>query len=70
MLRLPSDRLWAIEVKCSSAPKVEKGFHFACDDLGPKKRFVVYPGTERFCLGNRIEAIGLVVLTTELRLLK
>lgn len=67
VLRLPGDRLWAIEVKRSSAPKVEKGFHFACDDLGPKKRFVVYPGTERFSLGNRIEAIGLVALATELR---
>jgi len=70
VLRLPGDRLWAIEVKRSSAPKVEKGFHFACDDLGPKKRFVVYPGTERFSLGNRIEAIGLVALATELRSVK
>ena len=70
VLKLPGDRLWAIEVKRSSAPKVEKGFHFACDDLGPKKRFVVYPGTERFSLGNRIEAIGLVALATELRSVK
>lgn len=67
VLKLPGDRLWAIEVKRSSAPTVDKGFHFACDDLGPKKRFVVYPGTERFSLGNRIEAIGLGALATELR---
>jgi uncharacterized protein len=70
VLQLPGGRLWAIEVKRSSAPKVEKGFHFACDDLQPKKRFVVYPGTERFSLGSRIEAIGLVALATELRSVK
>lgn len=67
VLRFPCNRLWAIEVKWSSAPKVEKRFHFDCEDLRPKKRFVVYPGTERFSLGNRIEAIGLVNLATEIR---
>ncbi|TAJ39005.1 MAG: ATP-binding protein [Reyranella sp.] len=70
VLQLPGGRLWAVEVKRSSAPKVEKGFHFACDDLGPKKRFVVYPGTERFSLGGKIEAIGLAALATELRSVK
>ena len=37
VLRFPGNRLWAIEAKRSSAPKVEKGFHFACEDLRPKK---------------------------------
>ena len=59
VLTLPGGELWAIEIKRGSAPKLEKGFHFACADLNPKKRFVVYPGRERFPLDVRTEAIGL-----------
>lgn len=67
VLTLPGRKLWAIEVKRSSAPKVEKGFHLASADLKPRKRFVVYSGTERFPLGQDVEAIGLVDLATELQ---
>ena len=66
MLTLPKQQLWAIEVKRSSAPKVEKGFYFACEDLKPRRRFVVYPGKERFSLGDNIEAVGLSDLAREL----
>jgi len=59
VLTLPGGELWAIEIKRSSAPTLEKGFHFACADLRPKRRFVVYPGPERFPLDAETEAIGL-----------
>jgi predicted AAA+ superfamily ATPase len=59
VLTLPGGHLWAIEIKRSSAPTVEKGFHFACADLKPQRRFVVYPGMERFPMGSETEAIGL-----------
>ena len=61
VLTLPGGQLWAIEIKRSSAPTLdlEKGFHFACADLEPKQRFVVYPGHERFSLDSVTEAIGL-----------
>jgi predicted AAA+ superfamily ATPase len=62
LLSLPGGELWAIEIKRSSSPSVEKGFHFACADLNPKHRFVVYPGEERFPLGNETEAISLHAL--------
>lgn len=54
---------WAIEVKRSLAPKVEKGFHAACLDLEPERKFVVYPGTERYRVSTDIEAISLAELT-------
>ena len=59
VLELPGGALWAIEVKRGLVPKVERGFHYACEDLDPKRRFVVYAGTERYALGNKIEAINL-----------
>lgn len=53
---------WAIEAKLGLVPKVEKGFHLACDDLKPKRRFVVYSGSTRFPMPHDVEAIGLFEL--------
>ncbi len=43
VLTLPGGGVWAIEVKRSSAPRLEKGFHSACGDLepGPQARWDV-----------------------------
>jgi hypothetical protein len=62
VLKLPRGKLWAIEIKRSSAPTVERGFHIACADLKPDKRFVVYSGNERFPLNADTDAIGVVEL--------
>ncbi len=70
VLTLPNRQLWAIEVKRSSAPKVEKGFYSASADLKPHKQFLVYAGTERFSLGHQTEAIGLTALAAELQSVK
>ena len=59
LLTLPGGKLWAIEIKRSSAPSVERGFHLACADLKPNKRFVVYSGSERFPLNADTDVIGL-----------
>lgn len=67
VLVLPGGEIWAVEVKRSMAPKVERGFHSACEDLKPRRRFVVYPGEERFALGNGVEAIGVAGLAKELQ---
>ncbi|MBP6405438.1 MAG: ATP-binding protein [Ramlibacter sp.] len=68
LLVLPGDRLWAIEVKRSLSPKVERGFHAACDDLQPVRKVVVYPGAETFALGNDIQAMPLMALCDALSL--
>ena len=52
----------AIEVKRSSAPRLDKGFGIACDDLGLRKRYVVYPGKETFPVRHGAQAIGLAEL--------
>ena len=51
--------MWAVEIKRSTAPKVSRGFHNACQDLGPARKFVVHPGEESFPLGQGIEAVSL-----------
>ena len=66
VLELPGNRLWAIEIKRSSAPKAERGLRIAVDDLQPDRTFVVYSGKERYPMGGGIEAIGLTALADEL----
>ncbi|HEY7456905.1 MAG TPA: ATP-binding protein [Solirubrobacterales bacterium] len=66
VLDWPDGRVWAIEVKRSSAPKVERGVRSALDDLQPERSFVVYAGEERFPLTERVEAISLAELCAEL----
>src|ERR1700710_1193302 len=58
-------REWAVEVKRSLAPKLERGLRSALEDLRPERSFVVYPGGERFRLGAGVEAIDLATLCAE-----
>jgi predicted AAA+ superfamily ATPase len=66
LLELPGGELWAVEIKRSLSPKVERGFHIACDDLKPQRRFVVYAGNERVPLPHNVEAVGLHALAEAL----
>jgi len=60
------DGLWAIEIKRSPTPRLNKGFHIACDDLKPKRRIVVHSGAEGFRLEQGVEALPLAQLMQEL----
>jgi hypothetical protein len=59
LLVWPGGGLWAIEIKRSLTPKLERGFHAACADLKPERKYVVYSGRERYPMGGDIEAIPL-----------
>lgn len=59
VLTLPGGRLWAIEIKRSLSPKLERGFHHACADISPQRRMVVYPGQETFPLKDNVTAMPL-----------
>jgi hypothetical protein len=67
LLVFPDGRRWAVEVKRSLKPQPERGFHSACADLAPARRFIVYPGKERYPLTADIEAVPLPALAAELR---
>jgi uncharacterized protein len=57
---------WAIDVKRSTAPAISKGFHLACEEIKPSRKFVVYAGKDRFGMGSDITAISLPDLMREL----
>lgn len=64
LLTLPGGALWAIEVKRSLAPTLERGFYQACADLNPQRRIVIYPGSESYPLREGIEITPLQVAST------
>lgn len=66
VITLPGGPKWVIEVKRSLSPKVERGFHHACEDIQPERRVVVYPGAEAFPLADNIEVLPLRKLGEEL----
>jgi len=67
VLGWPGGRDWAVEIKRSLAPTVERGLHAALADLKPERTLVVYPAEERYRLGPSIEAIGLAELCEQAR---
>ncbi len=67
LLVWPDGGKWAIEIKRSLSPKLERGFHAACADLDPVRKFVVYPGEERYPMAGGVNAIPLRELAGVLR---
>ncbi len=59
VLQMPGGDLWAVEIKRGLAPRLDKGFHHARQDLNPTRSFVVYSGIERYPRSEAVEVIGL-----------
>ena len=51
--------LWAVEIKRALSAKVGRGFHQACEDLQPRRAFVVYAGEARYPISETLDAISL-----------
>ncbi len=59
LLTWPNGEHWAIEIKRSTTPKVERGFYSACEDIQPSRRWMIYPGSQCYPLGDGIEVMSL-----------
>ncbi|MDP1742872.1 ATP-binding protein [Polaromonas sp.] len=66
LLELPGNKVWAIEIKRSSAPTVSRGFHLACDDVSATRRIVVSSANTKFPMAGDIEHLPLLLLMQEL----
>jgi hypothetical protein len=66
LLVWPDGKIWAIEIKRSLKPKLERGFYSACEDVKPSRKFVVYPGEESYRLAEDIDVISLKRLADQL----
>lgn len=60
LLELPGHAApWVVEIKRSSAPKLERGFYAGLQAVQPERAWVVYAGSERFALAPGVEAMPL-----------
>jgi predicted AAA+ superfamily ATPase len=60
VLNLPGHRRpWAVEIKRGRAPRLERGFHHAREDIDPERCLVVCGTEESFSMGEGIEALSL-----------
>lgn len=50
----------AVEMKRSLAPTLTKSLHEAIETLSPVKTFVIYPGSDRYPLSDKVEVISLM----------
>jgi hypothetical protein len=64
LLLLRRGRRWGFEFKCSDAPKTTKSMHVALDDLKLEHLWVVYPGTLRYSMTDKITALPLREIST------
>jgi predicted AAA+ superfamily ATPase len=53
------DRLMGVEIKRTDAPKMTTSVRTALDDLGLDRVAIVYPGTMRYALSERVDAVPL-----------
>lgn len=66
ILDVPNGERWAIEIKRSTSPKLERGFFEARADLEPTRSFIVYPGNETYLKSDETWVITLAELTTQI----
>ena len=63
LLEFPDGEMWGVEIKSGLAPKLQKGFYYARDDLNLSRCFIVYSGIDRYPFTEGVEVIGLQKMT-------
>ena len=64
LLLLRRGRRWGFEFKCTDAPRTKKSMHVAMDDLKLEQLWVLYPGTQRYPMTDKITALPLREIAT------
>ena len=67
VIKMPSSKIWAVEIKHGTVPKIGKHFIQTCKDVGAIKKFVIYGGKEEFPIGNGVTVISLLKLLDKIR---
>jgi hypothetical protein len=59
LLFLRNGRRYGFEFKCTDAPAMTRSIHIALKDLDLDALYIVYPGSDRYTLHKRVEALPL-----------
>lgn len=66
VLVMPDLSRWAVEIKRSLSPKIDRGHHHACEELQPARKLLIYPGVDQFPMKDGVEAMGLRLAAAEI----
>lgn len=66
LLLLRHGKRFGVEFKVSDAPRMTKSLHVAIADLGVERAWILYPGTERYRVHEKVEALPLAQAFAEL----
>ena len=56
---LSASKIWAVEIKYGTAPKLRQHYHHICDEIGATEKYVIYSGNETFPIGQNTTVISL-----------
>ncbi len=59
VIKMPSSKIWAVEIKHGVAPKLGKHYSRICDDIGATHKYVLYGGDGEFLVANDVTVISL-----------
>lgn len=59
LIQIDGKEFWAIEIKRSISAGLERGFHEACEDINPARKFVIHAKEDTFPMKDDIQAISL-----------
>ena len=59
VIKMPSSKVWAVEIKYGVSPKLGKHYSQTCDDVGATHKYVVYGGDDEFPVGENVVVISL-----------
>ncbi len=65
VLEFAPGKCWAIDVKLSSAPKVDRGFYTATDDINAERRILVHKGEHQYPMRRGVEVMPLIDILNE-----
>ncbi len=54
VIKMPSSKVWAVEIKYGVAPTLGKHYGQTCDDVGATHKYVVYGGDDEFPVGEDV----------------
>lgn len=67
LLLILKGKRYGVEVKFADAPSMTRSMHSSLHDLKLERLWVVYPGSQRYALGDRAEVVSLSGLDAELQ---
>jgi predicted AAA+ superfamily ATPase len=64
LLLLVNGQRYGVEFKYADAPRITKSMRIAMADLGLKRLFIIYPGTQSYSMDSDIEAVSILDVPT------